>query len=311
VKLIQEIGSYAGFAAVVGLAVLSALYFSQARDVRRLRDWAGRAPERDAEARARVAAAPNSVQARPGVGAASPAQGQVQGQQQEQAVSAAAAGARPLSAGAATAAGRGGVAAPPRPPGERPSSGSTQILDSSNGQYAEDERWYRRLPGRYVALIIAGVIVVGGGIVFGAISLLGSDSGGGSGKPAASSSTGQGAADSNSATPAKPKPPVIKPASVNVQVFNGTTTPGLGAKYAAEVKAAGFNEPVNAASAPGPGFKADSVVFYKPGAKAKAQLVRKKLNINNIEPLDDVFAPLTNSGVQVVVVVGSDRSSGP
>jgi hypothetical protein len=45
-EIIQEIGSYAGFAAVVGLAVLSVLYFSQARDVKRLREWAGRAPER-------------------------------------------------------------------------------------------------------------------------------------------------------------------------------------------------------------------------------------------------------------------------
>jgi hypothetical protein len=45
-EILQEIGSYAGFAAVVGLAVLSALYFSQARDVKRLREWAGRAPER-------------------------------------------------------------------------------------------------------------------------------------------------------------------------------------------------------------------------------------------------------------------------
>jgi len=45
-EVIQEIGSYAGFAAVVGLAVLAALYFSQARDVRRLREWAGRSPER-------------------------------------------------------------------------------------------------------------------------------------------------------------------------------------------------------------------------------------------------------------------------
>jgi hypothetical protein len=47
-EIIQEIGSYAGFAAVLGLAVLSALYFSQARDVKRLREWAGRAPERTA-----------------------------------------------------------------------------------------------------------------------------------------------------------------------------------------------------------------------------------------------------------------------
>jgi LytR cell envelope-related transcriptional attenuator len=44
--IVQEIGAYAGLASVVGLAVLSALYFSQARDVKRLREWAGRAPER-------------------------------------------------------------------------------------------------------------------------------------------------------------------------------------------------------------------------------------------------------------------------
>ena len=44
--LVQEVGAYAGLAAVVGLAVLSALYFSQARDLKRLREWAGRAPER-------------------------------------------------------------------------------------------------------------------------------------------------------------------------------------------------------------------------------------------------------------------------
>jgi hypothetical protein len=45
-EIVQEIGSYAGIASVVGLAVLSVLYFSQARDVKRLREWAGRAPER-------------------------------------------------------------------------------------------------------------------------------------------------------------------------------------------------------------------------------------------------------------------------
>lgn len=48
-ELIKEIGAFAGLGAFFGLAVLSLLYFSQARDVRRLRDWAGRAPEREAE----------------------------------------------------------------------------------------------------------------------------------------------------------------------------------------------------------------------------------------------------------------------
>jgi LytR cell envelope-related transcriptional attenuator len=48
-QTIRDIGALAGLAAFFGLAVLSLLYFSQARDVRRLREWAGRAPERDAE----------------------------------------------------------------------------------------------------------------------------------------------------------------------------------------------------------------------------------------------------------------------
>lgn len=49
-ELIEQIGAYLGVASFLGLAALALLYFSQARDVRRLRDWAGRAPERAAEA---------------------------------------------------------------------------------------------------------------------------------------------------------------------------------------------------------------------------------------------------------------------
>ena len=63
-EIVQEIGSYAGLAAVVGLAVLSVLYFSQARDVKRLREWAGRAPERAAEPRVPTVV-PGRVQAQP------------------------------------------------------------------------------------------------------------------------------------------------------------------------------------------------------------------------------------------------------
>ncbi|MEJ7824132.1 MAG: LytR C-terminal domain-containing protein [Solirubrobacteraceae bacterium] len=51
---IEQVGSYFGFAAIVGLGVLSLLYFAQAREVKRLREWAGRAPERDAELAQRV-----------------------------------------------------------------------------------------------------------------------------------------------------------------------------------------------------------------------------------------------------------------
>jgi LytR cell envelope-related transcriptional attenuator len=49
VELLKEIGAFAGLAAFLGLALLAMLAFSQARDIRRLREWAGSAPERDAE----------------------------------------------------------------------------------------------------------------------------------------------------------------------------------------------------------------------------------------------------------------------
>jgi hypothetical protein len=48
--LIEEIGPFVGLAAFVGLAVLTFLLFQQSRDLRRLREWAGRAPERAQEA---------------------------------------------------------------------------------------------------------------------------------------------------------------------------------------------------------------------------------------------------------------------
>lgn len=48
-KLIEQIGSFAGLAAFLGLGVFALLSFMHGRDIRRLREWAGSAPERDAE----------------------------------------------------------------------------------------------------------------------------------------------------------------------------------------------------------------------------------------------------------------------
>ena len=57
-SLIEQIGSYAGIGSVIGLGIMALLYFSQAREVRRLREWAGREPERAAELAQRVQAEP-------------------------------------------------------------------------------------------------------------------------------------------------------------------------------------------------------------------------------------------------------------
>lgn len=47
-ELLKEIGAFAGLLAFLGLALLALLSFTQGRDIRRLREWAGSAPERDA-----------------------------------------------------------------------------------------------------------------------------------------------------------------------------------------------------------------------------------------------------------------------
>jgi LytR cell envelope-related transcriptional attenuator len=56
-ELIKEIGAFAGLVAFLGLAVLALLSFAQGRDLRRLREWAGSAPERDTERKESTSAA--------------------------------------------------------------------------------------------------------------------------------------------------------------------------------------------------------------------------------------------------------------
>src|SRR4051794_41648163 len=52
--LVEKGGAYAGLAAFFGLAVLAVLHFANARELKRLREWAGRAPERAQELEERV-----------------------------------------------------------------------------------------------------------------------------------------------------------------------------------------------------------------------------------------------------------------
>jgi hypothetical protein len=67
VDLLKEIGAILGFVAFGGMAVLAFLTFQQARHVRRLREWAGRSPERAAvEAERASGAASEATIARSG-----------------------------------------------------------------------------------------------------------------------------------------------------------------------------------------------------------------------------------------------------
>jgi LytR cell envelope-related transcriptional attenuator len=61
---VEKYGAYVGIAAFFGLAVLSLLYFAQARELKRLREWAGRAPDRARELEQRVVAQATATVAR-------------------------------------------------------------------------------------------------------------------------------------------------------------------------------------------------------------------------------------------------------
>jgi hypothetical protein len=109
-EIVQEIGAYAGLASVVGLAVLSVLYFSQARDVKRLREWAGRAPERAEQGSAVTQATPGRVVAQPQPKA------QPQAQPAKAPAVPAATGARPATTPAAATTAQGKQAQPAAAP---------------------------------------------------------------------------------------------------------------------------------------------------------------------------------------------------
>lgn len=302
--LVQEIGSYAGFAAVVGLAVLSALYFSQARDVKRLREWAGRAPERAAEEEARIAA---------------------QAQAQEQRTAAAA------SAGAATVAAPAvrpqnpatpppsGVPAPPPPtlPTSRPTAApvpvpSTPILGNMSG---EREPWYKRIhwpAPRYIALIVVGILVLGAGAAYGVSQLNGDNGGGVGGAQASSKSSSSSSSSSSGSSSSKSKkshkPAGVDPKSITVAVLNGTTVTGLAATTADKVEQAGFKRG-NTDNALTQGQQAESVVEYSKGNLGAARLVGRKLGIGQFEPID----PDTQSragDATVAVIIGADLAGG-
>jgi LytR cell envelope-related transcriptional attenuator len=151
---IDQYGAYAGIAAVFGLGVLSLLYFAQAREVKRLRDWAGRAPERAAELEARVQAdaqrrAAAVQQPRPAAPVTPAAQHGAAAPAAAPATAAAAAGAatvaKPATATPQNGTGSSAAVPPPAPAtkpaqqeggGEKPAEGDGKAAEAKPGEGA-------------------------------------------------------------------------------------------------------------------------------------------------------------------------------
>lgn len=142
---IDQYGAYAGFASVLGLAVLSLLYFAQAREVKRLREWAGRSPERAAELQERAVAAAQQravVAPRPATPVGAPAPAVTPGARPAAATPAGQMSAHPpapavapAAAAAATAAGAA-TAAPGAPAATNPAGQPTTAMPVANGAAA-------------------------------------------------------------------------------------------------------------------------------------------------------------------------------
>jgi LytR cell envelope-related transcriptional attenuator len=289
---VQEIGAYAGFAAVIGLAVLSALYFSQARDVKRLREWAGRAPERAAEEEARIAAASATAQ------------------QQQRAAAGGGGGVPTVAPQPTTLPGTGsttpapGALPPPRPAPTMASAPSTPILSRPA------EPWYKRVvwpAPRYIALIVAGVLVVGGGAAYGIAHLVNGGGNGGTPNHTATSPPSNGSSTTKTAK-AKRKPAApLSPSKITVAVLNGTTITGLASQTADKLQQQGFVRG-NTSNALTQGQQAQSVVEYSGNNSRAARLVANRLGIADTEPIDAQTQAKAGDAT-VTVIIGADKAA--
>jgi hypothetical protein len=309
-EIVQEIGAAAGWAAVVGLAVLSALYLSQARDLKRLREWAGRAPERSgpgvyavpgraggvpppAQPQATVTAGgpPAAPGARPATTPAAPAPtaaGPATAQQSRPGV--------PLPAGAS-----GPPPVAPQPVRRTPSprrpitspAASRAVLPLRRSQPS-----YSRIGTRYVAVALVGLLVFGGAAAYGVTQLTGDDGGDNSGNAQANNDNG---------LPNKPKRvgAAVKPGNVTVAVLNGTTVPGLAAGLRDQIAVAGFKKgTINDYSDQ---QLAESVVQYAPGHQAEAEAVSRRVGITQREPVTANSRALAGDAT-VIVIAGADKA---
>jgi hypothetical protein len=160
-----------------------------------------------------------------------------------------------------------------------------------------------------VAIIVAGVLVLGGGAAFGITQLAGSDSGKKSSNAADSSDLGPAVKKEPASKKDKAgSAPAIDPSKVTVTVVNGTTIPNLARDTADKLSAAGF-QIGNKVTGTGSLAAAESVVEYKPGCENEAKYVASKLHITQRQAADpDAIAQA--GPACVIAVLGADQAPG-
>ncbi len=264
-QAIRDIGAFAGLGAFLGLAILSLLYISQARDVRRLREWAGRAPERDAQ---EVEATSDLAAER----AEELRKVEEERARREQTVAAE----RQVAEHREVRRQRREAGLPEETRWERIRGRFSRTPSSST----------RRLPEpRYIAVIVAAVIVLGAGVAVAATQLIGSNGDGKSSKNA-----------------------VLKPSQIQVDVLNGTNPPvnGLAGLFSDKLESAGYHTGHVGNSH---NSFATSEVMFKRGFRPEAARLARKLKIHQVRLLSNDIRSDTKTGNPVAVVVGQDKAN--
>jgi hypothetical protein len=234
-EFIQQIGALAGLAAFVGLAVLALLYFTQAKDVRRLRESASFLVEGGevevTEAPAARAAAEPATKAQPA------AKGKTKGK------TAAPAEKPPSDAEAFRRAELARQAAERRERFERRRRGGPpRISRGGEGRFSS-------LPEpRALAVIAVGGALLIAGIVFVATGAFSGD------EPAATTKGG------------------VVPENTSVAVLNGTSEPGLAAQFSKPLSQQGYAVQTGNTSFP---FETSVVMYEKVGEQAARQIARQ------------------------------------
>jgi hypothetical protein len=159
--------------------------------------------------------------------------------------------------------------------------------------------------------MIVGGVVVAIIVIVVAISRLGGSSTSGSATtpaPSASTHASKKASQTHAThTASEPATPAVGPAETPVTVLNGTETNGLAHDVAAGLQQDGYARAVALGGTP-PGSHAVTVVEYATGHRAEAKAVAKAASVNDVLPMENAVAALSNSAT-VVVVVGADKAT--
>jgi hypothetical protein len=270
VELIKEIGAFAGLVAFLGLALLALLSFTQGRDIRRLREWAGSAPERDAERKesTSVAAQERAEEMRKLEEARTAERHAAELREQRRE--------------------RREAGLPELTRGERLRERFTGARDGgADGGSAHGGVGSRLGEPRYLVAIFVVLALVVGGVAYATLQGSGGDGG------------GKGGSGGTRAARA------VKPSEIEVSVLNGTAVPGLAATFGDKVERHGFQ--LGAVTNSSSSF-AESVVMFRRGDGREAHRVAAALEISRVRPMTSEISSVS-AGAPVAVVIGEDNAS--